>query len=109
MLKVIHNRIYLTRGDTAYIEVDLTDENGNAIELEDDDQLIFTVKYSTSKKNALLTKTVNEGLVTLSPDDTSDLDFGCYVYDIQLTRSNGDVFTIVEPTLFKITEEVTYA
>lgn len=109
MLKIINNRIYLTRGDTGYIEIDLADEDNDAIELDDSDEVVFTLKESTSNNEAILTKTLDEGIVKILPEDTEDLDYGNYVYDIQLTRSNGDVFTIVEPTLFKIMEEVTYA
>ena len=45
-------------------------------------------------------------LLTLDPEDTKDLGFGHYHYDIQLIRRNGDVTTFVEDKTLEITGEV---
>ena len=44
----------------------------------------------------------------INPQDINDLRFASYVYDIQLTRENGMVKTIIPPSQFIITGEVTY-
>lgn len=44
----------------------------------------------------------------IEPDDTEGLDFGNYVYDIQVTWAGGVVKTLVGPARFRLTEEVTY-
>lgn len=42
----------------------------------------------------------------LEPGDTKALDFGKYVYDIQLTKVTGEVDTFITKGSMKITEEV---
>ena len=44
----------------------------------------------------------------IEPDDTEGLDFGNYVYDIQVTWAGGVVKTLVGPARWRLTEEVTY-
>ena len=44
--------------------------------------------------------------LTLHPEDTKDLSFGKYVYDIQLTKADGTVDTFITKATIKITEEV---
>ena len=44
--------------------------------------------------------------LTLLPEDTKDLSFGKYVYDIQLTKADGTVDTFITKATIKITEEV---
>lgn len=46
-------------------------------------------------------------IIEITPEDTSKLNFGNYVYDIQATFS-GCVKTLVGPSSFCIGEEVTY-
>ena len=41
MLKVSRNKIKLTRGDTAYLKIELTDENGNTFEPAEGDKVYF--------------------------------------------------------------------
>ena len=45
-------------------------------------------------------------ILTLDPSDTKRLEFGSYVYDIQLTRSTGEVDTFVTKGTLNLTEEV---
>ena len=44
----------------------------------------------------------------IEPEDTSGLDFGNYVYDVELTLADGTVNTIIPPSTFKVMGEVTY-
>jgi hypothetical protein len=45
-------------------------------------------------------------LLVIYPEDTKELEFGSYVYDIQLTKANGDIDTFITASKFKITAEV---
>ena len=56
------------------------------------------MKRDFSDKNAALEKTIPNGtmILELLPSDTSGLDRGSYVYDVQITLENGDVFTFIE-------------
>lgn len=42
----------------------------------------------------------------IDPEDTKNLNFGTYVYDVELTTKDGIVDTFITPSSFKITEEV---
>lgn len=41
------------------------------------------------------------------PEDTSCMVYGDYVYDVQMTRKNGDVKTIIKPAKFTLLPDVT--
>ena len=45
-------------------------------------------------------------MLHLEPNDTKTLDVGEYVYDIQLTTSDGDVDTFIAMAKLILTEEV---
>lgn len=104
--------IEMIRGDTKYITVNITDEDGNNYLVATDDECLFTVKKSYTDETILIEKDVtsdgNKNYFKLEPSDTSTLDFGAYVYDVQLTQANGDVSTIIEPSQFLLKPEVTW-
>lgn len=106
MYKTYENTIILTRGDSAHFEIEVVDSKGNPVELPDTTTVTFTVKQSINDKTALITK---HGLaVNIDPADTSTLEYGTYVYDVQLTYQDGAVDTIITPSSFIVTGEVTY-
>lgn len=104
------NEIELTRGDTAYLTVPITDEaTGEAYIMDAADVLTLTVKRTALDAAAYIQKTVTGANVFhIDPMDTANMDFGRYRYDVQLTRANGDVHTVIAPTVFRVCEEVTY-
>lgn len=108
MLIITRNRISLTRGDTASFKVNLKNEEGSNYILTDGDKLIFTLKKSTVSEEILIQKNIENGEFKIYPDDTRKLFYGNYVYDIQLTKENGDVCTVVKPSLFEILSEVNF-
>lgn len=111
-MKIIRNSIYMIRGDTESITVSLRD-NGVEIPFEVGDTLYMTVKESVDvveKQFQIVVKDFNEGkaVIEIDPDDTKEMEFGNYVYDIQLTTSDGNVTTIIPPNRFVLQGEVTY-
>lgn len=109
MLNVLDdNSIELTRGDTARLSVSVTNDDGEEYEIQSDDTLTLSIKKSVNDAEALVTKTVvGINHFHIEPKDTSGLDFGKYKYDVQLTTADGDVHTVITPSTFKITQEVT--
>lgn len=104
MLKVIGNNIYLTRGDTAQLKLSI--EGGVQ---EEFDECILTIKKSTEDETAILQiKLDADSHFYLSPEDTRNLEYGTYFYDVQLSTTTGDVFTVIIPHKFNIMEEVTW-
>ena len=104
------NNIQLTRGDTARFEIDIVNMIDNsAYTIADDDILRFSVKRSTNDKDFVIHKELQgQNIVYINPDDTNSLSFGKYVYDVEVTTSNGDVYTVIPPSKFTLTPEVTW-
>lgn len=110
MLKIMKDgTIQLTRGDTARIAVDLTNEVDNKeYVMQKDDTLVLSVKKTINDEKALIQKSLTGGnTFHIEPKDTAPLKFGQYKYDVQLTTADGDVFTVIVPTTFEIMAEVT--
>lgn len=108
MLKVSRNKITLTRGDTAYLQLLLTDENGNAYTPVEGDKIYFRLKKSALLGLLLLEKEVYTDTMTLElkPEDTARLDFGNYRYEIELVTEAGEHFTVIENAPIEITAEL---
>lgn len=100
-------KLAMVRGDSESITVQCTPS------FVIGDIITFTVRKTVTDP-IVIQKTVstfdNEGkaLIIISPGDTESLDFDDYVYDIQLTSHTGAIMTIIEPSRFRIKEEVTY-
>lgn len=108
MFKIRNNKIYITRGDSAVLSLDITDADGNSYTPAGNDSLLFTVKVDTATSSHLIQKSITGGKVTLDPVDTESLPYGDYVYDVQLRMADGYVDTIIPPSLFRVEEEVTF-
>lgn len=102
------NNIELTRGDTAYIDLELTDGNGKEYVPEQGEELIFTVKSNPRFCEALLQKPLEGLRLKLDSADTECLSFGNYWYDIQLTMIDGGVHTVVGPAKIKLCKDITW-
>lgn len=100
------NNIYLTRGDTAVIDVSIKDEDGNPYAMTTNDRLIFTLRKLWDKGTIILEKTVSIPEFDFSTDDTKDLDFGDYCFDIYLFNLGTEKLdTFIAEKKFTIGEE----
>ena len=102
--------IQLTRGDTARLSVsihnDVTEED---YDVQDNDLLVLTVKKSARDLDyKFQKKVVGTNTFHILPTDTQDMPFGKYVYDVQLTTKDSDVYTVIGPCSFEVLKEVTY-
>ena len=104
-----------TRGDNVEFTIELVNNDGNQILLEDDDKLYMTVKKNSREEEAIFQKKIGNGiektedgkyLITILPEDTNGLDYGEYGYDIQLIAS-GKKKTLGIYTI-NLTEEYTH-
>ena len=66
------------------------------------------MKKDISDKDCLILKDIDMNTMRLQidPEDTKNLSFGSYIYDIELTTNDGFVDTFIGPATFKITKEV---
>lgn len=98
--------ISLTRGDYASFHIDAYDQNHNIYELQEGDVVTFTIKRNTKQKEALVQK---HGLdIEIFPEDTENLQYGTYSYDVELAPASGHIDTFIGPADFVLTEEVTF-
>lgn len=107
-ISVSGTKITMTRGDTLKVKVNLFDCNGNEYIPDSNDKLRFALKKSYSDKIPLIQKSIptDSCILQLNPRDTKFLKQpGSYVYDIQITFSNGFVDTFISDTI-TLTEEV---
>ena len=103
-----NNVISFPRGDTFSFTVELLTNDGLPYELKENDRLVFTVKKTFMQSNILIQKVINSSMeVTIEHEDTADLPYGKYVYDVQLTNELGTK-TVIEPTSFILKEEVNW-
>jgi hypothetical protein len=98
--------ITMTRGDSESLTVTCS------VPFTNGDTVYFTVRED-AESEILLQKIITDfpdgaAVIPIYPEDTEGMDFGDYVYDIQVTRAGGVVTTLIVPSRFKLNEEVTY-
>ena len=98
----------MTRGDTFSADICIYQPNGKPYNLAKDDVIQFAMKKSAKDTTILILKdiSIETMKLVLNPDDTKDLDFGTYVYDIQLQKTTGEVYTFITKSYLTLTEEV---
>lgn len=106
--KVKNNTIYLTRGDTFKAHLTISNPDGSEYTPVEGDSIRFALKGDIEDEECLIIRNIpiDTMLLVLNPEDTKELDFGSYIYDIQLTKANGDVDTFITASKLKITAEV---
>ena len=108
MLYIDGNSIRLTRGDTAYLTFPLEVDTGEEYIMGANDTLELSLKEHILGAAPILRKEiVGSNTFHIEPADTAGLSFGKYRYDVQLTTSSGDVFTVIDVDTFEIMCEVT--
>lgn len=106
--KVKNTNIYLTRGDTFKAKITITNPDGTIYTPQEGDQIRFAMKEDVNDEECLIWRNIpiDTMILELVPGDTKELDYGTYVYDIQLTKANGDVDTFITASKLKLTYEV---
>lgn len=108
MLYIEGNTIRMTRGDTVYLTVPITTASGEEYIVQSDDVLTLSVKKAISDPEYIFQKSVTgANAFHIAPEDTAGIEYGAYLYDIQLNKSNGDVYTIIDVSTLVIMSEVT--
>lgn len=114
-VKIDNNKITMTRGDTLLAEVSMTKDGveyiptvGDAVRfaLKGKRMTFGNKEYVDSEPLVLKTVPIATMVLELEPDDTKALDFGEYVYDLEITFANGRVDTFITASPFILTPEV---
>lgn len=108
-------RIAMARGDIHYERFVIMNPDGSESDL-DFDNVHFTVKKSFKDTQYIFQKKLSNGSieklapsdyqVKITPQDTANMPFGNYVFDIQVTY--GDTIKQTFPGEFAILNEATY-
>lgn len=112
-MEVNGTNLEMIRGDSEQLTIYREDSAGTQVDFETGDTVYFTVKTSVNVTEKLLQKTITsftdgQAIVEIAPADTSSINYGTYKYDVQVSEAGGTVKTIIAPSDFKITGEVTY-
>lgn len=106
--KVKRNTIYLTRGDTFKAQLTICNPDGTKYTPIEGDTIRFALKENIEDAECLIYKDIpiDTMILVIDPSDTKELEYGNYIYDIQLTKANGDVDTFITASKLKLTYEV---
>lgn len=99
-------KIILTKGDTATIHVAVQTLDGKPYDIKPTDVITMSVRKTPNSEIGFSKEADSDHIITISSSDTSSLNAGLYVYDVQLL-SDGSVFTIVPMRFFELRDEVT--
>lgn len=97
-----NNEIHLTRGDSVVFTVTLTQADGTAYQLGNNDVLIFSIR---NEQAVVLSKEFTTTQITLTPQDTKKLACQPYRYEVEL-HSGDNVYTVVAWSMFFLENEV---
>ena len=105
---ILDTKITLTRGDTFKTVITIKNHDGEEYQPQEGDVVRFAMKKKYKDEKPLLVKILdNEDLLLeLTPEDTKSFNYGDYVYDIEITLSNGEVYTFIDRATLILTEEV---
>lgn len=108
--------IEIIRGDTKSFKFQRRTTNNEVI-TEKPDKMFFTVKTGYYSKDYLFQKRLDTDIIyreddnyyyfTINPSDTDELDYGDYVFDIEVIK--GDTVKTIAKGTFKVESEVTFA
>ena len=109
MYEINGTSIELTRGDSFYCTVGMKNkDDGTDYEPQEGDVVRFALKKKYTDEDPLILKQIpiDTMVLHLEPEDTKELAFGTYCYDVELTKANGDVDTFIAEAEFELTKEV---
>lgn len=108
-VRIKGSTIVMTRGDTVNVKVNIFSHDGESYIPTDEDGIRFALKKDYSDAVALIEKIIPTDTCILRLDsiDTTVLEQpGEYVYDIQITMSDGTVDTFIPNGRLIVKEEV---
>ena len=114
MYKISDTKITMTRGDSLALQVQMF-RNGEQYTPVDGDYVRFAVKTKLNSSGTEFVDTeplilkeipIETMILQLGPEDTWDLPFGDYTYDIEITFANGAVDTFIANSKLTLAPEV---
>lgn len=102
------NTIIITRGDSQEVDLYLTDREGYPYNPVEGDHVYFYMKKSAQAQELLIQKEIDIHTLVINfiEEDTRNLAFGEYRYEIEIVLQGGEHYTAIKNTPFIITEEL---
>lgn len=106
--------ISFVRGDSFNFKVLLKQSNGSPLNKDDIDTIIVTCRKYPNEDNTVIFKKEKDAMtiddygychVKFLPEDTEDLDYGTYYFDLEVTLNNG--YRKTRLWEFELTKETT--
>ena len=113
MIRIEKSNISITRGDSAYIQFNLKDIQGNKVALTNYDIVRCQVRDAAIDGDLVFEGDVERDYVEnvaiwhIHPEDTAELEIETYYWDGQVEFRNGDIFTFVDVSKFTVLPEIT--
>lgn len=107
MIRIDGTTITMTRGDTLSLTIGVK-QGEEDYQVQEGDVIRFAMKRSYSDAEPLIVKQIgtDDLALQLDPEDTKDLPFGSYVYDIEITMEDGTVDTFIAEAKIVLAKEV---
>lgn len=106
MFQISKNNIKMVRGDTGRIELALTLDDGTPIE-SDAYTAIFSLKKNIDDVATIIKKQFVDGTIDIAHNDTNNLPYGTYYYDVQVELLEDDSVHTLGYYSFVILADVT--
>jgi hypothetical protein len=105
------NDLEVIQGTTKVIEICIRDADGNPYDAKNEETLHFGVKVEANYPKYLISKHVSEitggvAVVTLTPEDTKNIPYGRYKYDVSLESKDG-FFNVIPYSSFIVCPGIT--
>jgi len=113
MIKIDETMISITRGDSAYIQLDISDMSGEPVTLSSRDIVRCQVRKRPNDGELVFEGDIirsdqdNSIVWHIHPEDTMNEFVGTYYWDAQVEFTNGDIFTFIPVSKFKLLPEIT--
>lgn len=104
----INNDMSMVRGDTFMAVITIRDEYGKGYTPKTGDSLVFTMKQNLDDTTPALVKNIPLDTLKLViiPEDTQELAVGTYTYNVKLTLTTGEVYSVIASSFFRLIKEV---
>ena len=105
----------MTRGDTEFLTIGHYQSLEGVETLKPfvtGDTVTLTIREYVGSSDVILSKVVTafvdgKARFEFNPVDTKDLEFARYAYDVEVKKADQSITTILKPSIFEITGEVT--
>lgn len=109
------NQIIMTRGDTMSYKFRRKNKDGQPI-LEIAPKIYFSIKDTDLKQEVVIQKTIEDMTFedgwysfTIYPEDTNNLTYGDYTYDIEVRNEYDNYTRTLSKGIYTLEEETTWA